>query len=109
MASSPPQAPHPRPSLVWPIVLVSIGVLFLLNNLGILAEDIWLPLLRLWPLVLILIGIEILVGPLWGGELAGMKGHRDTANRRHLYLADEVRLPHIANVNQGIVHCWLRR
>ncbi|MFL7870888.1 MAG: DUF5668 domain-containing protein, partial [Anaerolineales bacterium] len=62
MASSPPRTPQPRPSLVWPIVLVGVGVLLLLSNLGLLAKDIWVPLLRLWPLVLILVGVEILVG-----------------------------------------------
>ena len=62
MASSAPRAPQPRPSLVWPIILIGAGVLFLLSNLGVLNEYIWVPLLRLWPLILILVGVEILVG-----------------------------------------------
>ncbi|MBN2503112.1 MAG: hypothetical protein JXB38_20210 [Anaerolineales bacterium] len=62
MASSSPRAPQPRSSLVWPVILVGVGLLFLLSNLGVLAKDIWLPLLRLWPLALILVGVEILVG-----------------------------------------------
>jgi hypothetical protein len=62
MASSVPRAPQPRPSFVWPIILIGIGVLFLLSNLGVLNENIWVPLLRLWPLILILVGVEILVG-----------------------------------------------
>ena len=53
---------RPRPSLAGPIILIGIGVLFLLSNLGLLPSRVW-PLLRqLWPVPLILIGIEILVG-----------------------------------------------
>jgi hypothetical protein len=62
MASSPSRSPQPRPSLVWPVILIGIGGIFLLNNLGVLDGNVWVPLLRLWPLLLILIGIEILVG-----------------------------------------------
>ena len=62
MAPSPPRTPRSRPSLVWPVILIGIGVLYLLRNLGVLSVSVWLPLLRLWPLVLILLGIEILVG-----------------------------------------------
>ncbi len=49
------------PSLVWPIILITAGVLFLLSNLGVLDINYW-GLWRLWPVLLILSGLEILVG-----------------------------------------------
>lgn len=52
-----------NPSLFGPIVLISIGVLFLLNNLGFLPNLTfnWMAALQLWPLLLILIGLNIVV------------------------------------------------
>ncbi|MBN1318139.1 MAG: hypothetical protein JXA42_21835 [Anaerolineales bacterium] len=52
---------HGQPSLVWPILLITAGVLFLLSNLGVLQVDFW-NLWKLWPLLLILSGLEIILG-----------------------------------------------
>lgn len=49
-------------SLFGPLLLIFIGVLFLLNNLGVLPWDIWLQLLRLWPIFLIGAGLDLLLG-----------------------------------------------
>ncbi|UCC63212.1 MAG: hypothetical protein JSV36_21160 [Anaerolineae bacterium] len=49
------------PSLVWPILLITAGALFLLSNLGVLEINFW-ELWRLWPLLLILAGLEIILG-----------------------------------------------
>jgi hypothetical protein len=49
------------PSLTWPIILILVGVLFLLNNMGVLDVDLW-NLWRLWPVLLILAGLEIIIG-----------------------------------------------
>ena len=49
------------PSLVWPILLITAGLLFLLSNLGVLDVNFW-ELWRLWPLLLILAGLEIILG-----------------------------------------------
>jgi hypothetical protein len=49
------------PSLVWPILLITAGVLFLLSNLGILEVNFW-ELWRLWPVLLILAGLEVVLG-----------------------------------------------
>jgi len=68
-----------NPSLFGPIVLIAIGVLFLLNNLGMLPGLTlnWVAAVRLWPLLLILIGINIVVRqaprPL-GGLLSAIVG-----------------------------------
>jgi hypothetical protein len=49
-------------SLVWPIVLIGMGVVFLLDNLNVIDVDLWLLITRLWPLVLVAVGIDILFG-----------------------------------------------
>ncbi len=61
-----------RGGLVWPIILIGLGVVFLLNNLGILPWDIWGTLLRLWPVILIAIGLDLIIGrrSVWGSVLA---------------------------------------
>jgi hypothetical protein len=46
---------------VWPLILIVIGSIFLLQNLGFLAPTAWLGLWRLWPLLLVLIGIDLLL------------------------------------------------
>jgi hypothetical protein len=53
---------HYRGGLVWPVILISAGVIFLLNNLGVVSWGIWESLWRLWPVVLIAIGLDILIG-----------------------------------------------
>ena len=50
-----------RPSLVWPVILIAAGVLWLLSISGTIGID-WWRLLRLWPVLLILWGIEIILG-----------------------------------------------
>jgi Domain of unknown function (DUF5668) len=50
-----------RSGIVWPLILIVIGSIFLLQNLGFLAPTAWLGLWRLWPLLLILIGIDLLL------------------------------------------------
>jgi predicted membrane protein len=49
-------------SLFWPIVLISVGVIWLLGNLGVLTGANLMVLLRLWPLLLIVIGLDLLFG-----------------------------------------------
>ncbi len=48
--------------LLWPVILIAAGIVFLLNNLGMLDWGIWLTLLRLWPVLLIAAGLDILIG-----------------------------------------------
>ncbi|OGO20278.1 MAG: hypothetical protein A2Z14_16220 [Chloroflexi bacterium RBG_16_48_8] len=59
-------------SLFWPILLIGLGTLWLLANLGILPDINWKFFLRLWPLILIIIGLDIIIGrrtPLVGALL----------------------------------------
>ena len=56
-----------RDSLVWAAILIVIGVVLLLNNLGWTAITVW-DLLRLWPVLLIVAGLDLLIGrrSVWG-------------------------------------------
>jgi len=51
-----------RPSVFWPLVLVGLGALLLLENLGLLPVGWWPALLQLWPVLIILIGLDMLIG-----------------------------------------------
>jgi hypothetical protein len=64
--------PYHRGGLVGPILLIAAGLIFLLNNLGILSYSIWILLLQIWPVLLIAIGIDLLVGrrSVWGALLS---------------------------------------
>jgi Domain of unknown function (DUF5668)/Cell wall-active antibiotics response 4TMS YvqF len=53
--------PVPRPSF-WSYLLIGLGVLFLLENFGVLAGHIWNALWRFWPLVLLVAGIDLVFG-----------------------------------------------
>jgi hypothetical protein len=59
---------HYRGGLVWPVILIGAGVVFLLNNLNLLSWGVWDTLFRLWPVLLIAIGLDILIGrrSIWG-------------------------------------------
>jgi hypothetical protein len=48
-------------SLFFPIILIALGVIFLLRNMGLLPGDTWDLLLRLWPLILIAMGLDNLL------------------------------------------------
>ena len=50
-----------RPGVAGPLILIAIGVLLLLNQMGRLQWDIWMTLWRFWPVIFILIGVDILV------------------------------------------------
>lgn len=47
-------------SLFGPIIMITVGVFFLLSNLGILPTLNWVGILQLWPLILIFIGVNLL-------------------------------------------------
>jgi hypothetical protein len=61
--SSRPGGRELRPvRLVLPLLLIIVGIIFLLNNLGVIPWSVWFTLARLWPVILILLGIDILLG-----------------------------------------------
>lgn len=51
-----------RKSVVWPMVLIALGAVLLLNNLGILDWSIWGVLWRMWPILVIAIGLDMILG-----------------------------------------------
>jgi hypothetical protein len=53
-----------RGSIVWPLVLITLGVLFLLANFRVIP-DVGEFISRFWPVILILFGLEILIGSIW--------------------------------------------
>ncbi len=61
---------RPYRSFFWPILILGIGVVWLLANLGYIAPISWMALLRLWPVLLIVAGLDLLFGrisPIIGG------------------------------------------
>jgi len=44
--------------IFWGLVLIMVGVLILLHNLGYVRDDI----VRFWPVLIILLGIKKLIG-----------------------------------------------
>lgn len=61
-----------RGGLIWPVILIGLGVVLLLNNLGVLPWDVWGTFLRMWPVILIAIGLDLVVGrrSVWGALVA---------------------------------------
>ena len=61
-----------RSGIVGPVILIGLGTVFLLNNLGILSWSIWDVVFRLWPVLLIAVGLDILIGrrSAWGALLS---------------------------------------
>ncbi len=58
-----------RRSFFWPLLLIVLGVIFLLNTLGVIQGDAWDLFIRLWPLLFILGGLDHLIrgeGWVWG-------------------------------------------
>jgi hypothetical protein len=56
-----------RGGLIWAAILIAVGVVLLLNNLGWTAITVW-DLLRLWPVLLVAVGLDLLIGrrSAWG-------------------------------------------
>jgi LiaF transmembrane domain/N-terminal domain of toast_rack, DUF2154 len=71
MAREPLASSRTRParSVVGPVLLVAVGVLILLNNVGAVPWSIWPALWPYWPVLFVLLGIEAIIsGRLsWGG------------------------------------------
>ena len=62
------------PSLFFPLLLIGIGVVLLLKNVGIISGDLWDLFLKAWPVLLIVSGLDsiyrrdgIVGGVVWAG------------------------------------------
>jgi hypothetical protein len=49
-------------NLFGPLLLIAIGIILLLNTLGIVDWRIWWTLLRLWPILMVAAGLDLLIG-----------------------------------------------
>src|SRR5438105_848230 len=60
---APPTAPPRRrgAGVVLPVLLIGLGVIFLLQNLGVLNREAWRSLFQLWPLLLVVIGLDLML------------------------------------------------
>jgi hypothetical protein len=61
-----------RGSLVGPVILIGLGIIWLLNNLGMLEWSVWEVIFRLWPVLLVAVGLDLLLGhrSVWGSLVA---------------------------------------
>ena len=69
--------------IFWPVVAVTMGLIFLASNLGMLPQSLW----NLWPLILIVVGLGGLLTSdtdEWYGvpKKATKKSTRKVAKRR---------------------------
>jgi len=51
---------YQRRSLFWPLILIAVGAIWFLSNLGVLQAASIGMLFRLWPVILIIIGLDLL-------------------------------------------------
>ncbi len=52
-----------RPALsLFALLLIAVGVVLLLQNLGVLSWELWLEIWRFWPVLLIAIGVGLVLG-----------------------------------------------
>ncbi len=56
------QVTKTRGSILFPILLIALGLIFLAQTLGFVPWEVWGQLWRFWPVILILIGLDVLVG-----------------------------------------------
>lgn len=66
---------HPRyRSLFWPILLVGVGIVWLLSNLGLVQPVSLGSILKFWPVVLIVFGLDMLFSRRypWVGAVVGL-------------------------------------
>jgi len=47
-----------RSSLFGPLLLIALGIIFLLSNVGALRGNVWDTIVLLWPVILIVIGLD---------------------------------------------------
>jgi len=51
------------------MIIIFIGLMLLLNNLGIISWNVWEMLFKFWPLFLVFGGIDVLIGDTLPGSI----------------------------------------
>ena len=61
-----------REGLVGPAILIGLGVVLLMNTLGLWPWSVWWTIIRLWPILLVAAGLDLVLGrrSIWGSLLA---------------------------------------
>ena len=54
-----------RRGVFWPLLLIALGLIFLLQNFGFISGVSWRAVAGLWPLLLILVGLDIAFARRW--------------------------------------------
>jgi hypothetical protein len=54
-----------RRGVFWPLLLIALGLIFLLQNFGFISGVSWRAIASLWPLLLVLIGLDIAFARRW--------------------------------------------
>ncbi len=60
-----------REKLLWGLLLLGVGIVILLQNLGVISFY-WRPVFRLWPLIIIIIGVNLLLPRKGTGNLVAV-------------------------------------
>lgn len=47
---------------IFPLILITIGLIFLLNNFNIVSWDVWATIWRFWPVLIIISGLSLIFG-----------------------------------------------
>ena len=66
---------HHKPSIFGPLLLITLGAAFLLNNLGFISGNLWDTIIKLWPLLIVFSGLNDLFrreGVVWPLILIGL-------------------------------------
>jgi len=50
-----------KSGLLFPFILIAVGIAFLFQNLGLIGGSVWDTLVQMWPLLLILVGLNDLI------------------------------------------------
>ncbi|HKY51038.1 MAG TPA: DUF5668 domain-containing protein [Candidatus Limnocylindria bacterium] len=93
------ESPRRTPSIAFPLVLISLGLVFLLANAGYLSGISWRDVLQLWPVLLVLLGVDLLLRP--RSMLAAVVVEVAIIGAALLYLAAGPALPGANSINTG--------
>jgi len=63
-----------RSGIALPLIMISLGAVLLISNLGYLPAIHWSDLVEYWPILLVIVGLDILVSHIRSKHLALLIG-----------------------------------